>query len=188
MAPKASRQKFTDFMDYLSQKGLMNPATAQSRKASASAVFSVLTETEAEDLSTIDFDDVMNRFQHLKGQKLSPGSLRTYKSRAKSSLDDFIRYLEDPSNFRAKSPAGTRAPRSKKGSQQSRILPDEIEFRPVSSSIENVGSTASVADSIFPIPLRSNLIVYVQGLPFDLSKAEARKIANVITAMAIDTE
>jgi hypothetical protein len=39
-----------------------------------------------------------------------------------------------------------------------------------------------------PIPLRSDLTVFVHGVPFDLSKAEAKRIANVIMAMAVETE
>ncbi len=39
-------------------------------------------------------------------------------------------------------------------------------------------------DDIVPIPLRENLTVYVQGLPLDLSQAEASKISAVVMAMA----
>jgi hypothetical protein len=38
--------------------------------------------------------------------------------------------------------------------------------------------------TILPIPLREDLTIFIQGLPFDLSGAEANKIANVVKAMA----
>lgn len=38
-----------------------------------------------------------------------------------------------------------------------------------------------------PIPLRQNLTVRVFGLPYDLTAAEAKKIANIILAHAIET-
>jgi hypothetical protein len=41
-----------------------------------------------------------------------------------------------------------------------------------------------MASSILPVPIRADLTVYVQGLPFDLTEAEAKKIATVIQAMA----
>ena len=44
------------------------------------------------------------------------------------------------------------------------------------------------ASNIVPIPIRADLTVYVQGLPYDLSSTEARKIANVILAMAAPGE
>ncbi len=40
-------------------------------------------------------------------------------------------------------------------------------------------------DDIVPIPLREDLTVYIQGLPLDLSQAEARKISAVVMAMAV---
>jgi hypothetical protein len=39
------------------------------------------------------------------------------------------------------------------------------------------------ASNILPIAIRADLTIYIQGLPFDLSEAEARKIAAVVTAM-----
>jgi len=42
-----------------------------------------------------------------------------------------------------------------------------------------------MASSILPIPIRVDLTIHIQGLPFDLTEAEAKKIANVIQAMAM---
>jgi hypothetical protein len=42
-----------------------------------------------------------------------------------------------------------------------------------------------MASSILPIPIRADLTIYIQGLPFDLTEAEAKKIASVIQAMAM---
>ncbi len=42
-------------------------------------------------------------------------------------------------------------------------------------------------DTIIPIPLRADLTIYVQGLPLDLTPAEAAKIGRVITALATST-
>ena len=41
---------------------------------------------------------------------------------------------------------------------------------------------APMDDTIFPIPLRDGVIVRVQGLPIDLTPAEANKIGAVIMA------
>jgi hypothetical protein len=41
----------------------------------------------------------------------------------------------------------------------------------------------AAAGLIVPIPIRPDLTVHVQGIPFDLTEAEARKIAAVVTAM-----
>ena len=41
-----------------------------------------------------------------------------------------------------------------------------------------------LSDTIIPIPLRADLTVFIQGLPIDLTEAEAEKIARVVKAMA----
>ena len=41
---------------------------------------------------------------------------------------------------------------------------------------------------IFPIPIREDLVVYLQNIPLDMSQAEARKIATVIQALALPEE
>jgi hypothetical protein len=46
-------------------------------------------------------------------------------------------------------------------------------------------STPSAGVGIIPIPIRADLTVHIQGLPFDLTSREAKKVANVILAMAL---
>ena len=41
---------------------------------------------------------------------------------------------------------------------------------------------AGTQDDIIPIPLREDLIVYLQGLPLNLTAIEANKIVNVVKA------
>jgi hypothetical protein len=48
----------------------------------------------------------------------------------------------------------------------------------------NIVARPDMEDTIFPIPIRSDVTVRIQGLPFDLTRAEADKIAAVIMAYA----
>ena len=41
---------------------------------------------------------------------------------------------------------------------------------------------------IFPVPLREDLVVYLQNIPLDMTQAEARKIASVVQALALPDE
>ena len=41
---------------------------------------------------------------------------------------------------------------------------------------------------IFPVPIREDLVVYLQNVPLDLSQREARKICAVIQALAMPEE
>lgn len=178
-----SREAALRFMDYLANKGLMAPATARSRKAALSKVLSVLEEDEAVDVTNIDLEDVMVRFNNLQGQGYTPQSLQTYKSRAKSALEDFEAYLDNPLGFRPSiNKRATRAPSTKMDDQ-----PTTSNASPVAEgeSPKPKPSAEFVNPTILPIPIRADVTVRVQGLPFDLTPQEASKIAAVIKAMAM---
>lgn len=37
-----------------------------------------------------------------------------------------------------------------------------------------------MSDTIIPIQIRPDIIIYIQGIPHDLSQSEAKKIANIV--------
>jgi hypothetical protein len=176
-----SRSALLAFVDYLSAKGLMNKTTASARKAAANRVLGVLDEVEASDVSQLDLDDVMTRFHHLEGSKFKPQSLNTYKSRLKSVIEDFLRYQRDPMNFKPNGQSsGRRTPDRARASDS----PAPLRHESVRRSSEQTVEAPPASVSILPIPIRADLTIKVQGLPFDLTVGEANKIANVIKAMA----
>src|SRR5437763_9047814 len=104
-----SREALADFQDYLAEKGLMEKNTAQSRKAAVTKVLGILDEVEAADITNLDIEDVIARFQILKGRGYTPASLTSYKSRLRSALDDFLSYLSNPLAFRPNVQSRARA-------------------------------------------------------------------------------
>lgn len=182
-----SRESLMSFLDWMGEKGLMALPTVQSRKASANKVLSILEPEEAQDVTQIDIDEVMNRFVNLNRSGYSPDSLRAYKSRVAKSLADFSTYLANPMEFKPGSANRSSAP-SKKAEQAKKPNSARAPSPPPPSSYALAGAhqSATPATNILPIPIRQDLTVRVQGLPFDLSQAEARRIANVIIAMAVE--
>lgn len=179
MTDRKSLDGLLRFLDYLKDKGLLKANTATSRKATANKVLSVLPADELQDVTTLDLDDVMDRFANLEGLNYSPDSLTTYKSRLKSTLDDFQSYLDNPSGFRPQVQSRSRVKRPERSENNTKNS-DQTEVRKPSDSDQNFADTLTL-----PIPLRENLIVKIQGLPFDLTVAEAKKVAAVVQAMAI---
>ncbi|MGK9052079.1 hypothetical protein [Neorhizobium petrolearium] len=185
MDGQKSRAALLEFLDYLARKGLMNKTTASARKAAVNNVLGILDDDEAADVSRINLDDVMRRFHNLNGMNYTADSLTTYKSRVRSAIEDFLSYVENPMAFRSntggtgrKTQERVRAANnkgSKEGSAQRTQAPGP-DFKP----------PPPVASLVLPIPIRADLTVYVQGLPYDLTQTEASKIANVIRAMAIE--
>lgn len=188
MTTGRTKTDFLSFLDFLGEKGLLAKATAQSRKASANKVLAILDADELQDVTAIDLDDVMYRFSNLEGQNYKPQSLQVYKSRVRSALDDFVNYKENPLAFKpamqsrvkgAKKPSSVASSLSQAGKGKDARLQEQ------SSSPAPIQTRPS--DDILPIPLRHGLTVKIAHLPFDLTPAEAKKIANIILAHATET-
>lgn len=176
MAGERSRFKLLEFLDYLADKGLMARATASARKAAANNVLGILEDAEAEDVTNLNLDDVMRRFQNLAGKGYTPASLKSYLSRTKSAVDDFKNYLENPLAFRPRLAARER--------RNSEIKEEGAGFTSSEHSQVSDKQTPKppLSSSLLPIQIRSETTVFIQGLPYDLTEAEAAKIANVIKA------
>ncbi|CCV15715.1 hypothetical protein [Mesorhizobium sp. STM 4661] len=180
MDGKRSREALLEFLDYLAKKGLMNKATANARKAAANTVLSILDSNEAEDVTIIDIDQLFARYANLAGSKYKPESLNVYRGRLKAAIEDFKNYQNNPMAFRPSIQSNGR-----KVTERSRVGQGETAAdRSISRPTASVSSPPPASVSILPIPIRPELVVHIQGLPYDLTPAEANKIANVIRAMA----
>lgn len=168
------------FLDWLAEKGLMARNTAFGRKAACSNVLGVLDPEEQEDITQVDLDQVVKRFTNLHHKRYSPKSMRVYEGRVRRSIEDFSRYLADPSSLRLSG----ALPRTKSSpSPKGRKAPVD---EPVHSPSVTAGaSTGTATANVYPIPIRQDLVIRIHGLPFDLTKTEAERIANVVRAMAV---
>ncbi|MEL6385736.1 MAG: hypothetical protein AAFR00_00160 [Pseudomonadota bacterium] len=183
MSNDRSLKGFLTFLDYLGDKGLLNPSTAATRKASANKIFAILSDEEAQDVLALNLDEVMVRFHNLQGQNYSPGSIQTYQSRVKSSLEDFKSYIDNPLGFKPSVTSKERKPKATKSEKGTLAgYPSDKTEKTSPSQSQDTGFANA---SILPIPLRADLVVRIQGLPFDLTQVEANKLAAVIKAMAI---
>lgn len=130
----------------------------------------------------------MLRFTNKFGKRYTLESLRTYRSRFESSVSDFEAYCDNPVGFR---PAGRQ--RSAKnaengeGSSQKRKL---IIRKPPASKLEE--GTSPVAEpqrpspmSVVPVQIREGLTISIGPIPYDFTQAEAKRVANVVLALAV---
>jgi hypothetical protein len=179
MTTTRTKEDLLDFLDYLADKGLMARATVQARKAAASTMLGILEKPESDDVTAIDLDDLAARYSRLHGKRYNPQSLNTYKGRLRSAIDDFTSYLANPMAFRPALQSRERKPAVARAVQEGQSGQAESKADPVRAT-----PFPMAASNILPIPIRADLTIYIQGLPFDLSKAEAGKIAAVVSAMA----
>jgi hypothetical protein len=183
-----SREALLEFLDYLAAKGLANKNTTASRKTSVVNMLSILDDDEARDIRDLDMDDVTARFTNIHAKKYSPDSLRVYKSRVATALDDFVRFKENPAAFRMAGSVKAHSKPSdakalKRGAPAERSLvasAKQITF----GNIDGLATSPTKNTINVPISLRGSCVVTINGLPMDLTDSEARKIANVVMAMA----
>ena len=133
---------------------------------------------ERADLRLLDVDELCSRFHKLQGSTIRPENVLLYNERLCGALKDFISWTSDPASFQSvegeKPEAVVVAARDTPGQAQARV---ELALNPPRSPHE-----------IFPVPIREDLVVYLQNVPLDLTQDEARKIAAVVHALALPEE
>ena len=175
-----SLASFMSFMDYLSDKHILNKNTAQSRKAAANKVFAVLDEAEAADLRQLDMEMVYRRFENKEGRSYKPETLQVYRSRLGTALNDFLSHAQSPGLFKptVKNASSTRSAPAKKAKKAAAA---EVREEPLSQvAVKHQGSALSI-----PVPLREGVTVMISGVPADLSEAEATRLAAIMKAYAM---
>ncbi len=193
MAAGKTSESFLEFLDWMAQKGLLPLNTAHGRKAVANKVLAALEPEELADVTLLDIDNVMLRFSNKFGKRYTPDSLRTYRSRFESSISDFKSYLSDPVGFRPGNRPSMRRKSSEDGIDSQPSKADQRRRKDGKAASVTVERTVTdeisvPSGNVIPVQIRENLTVRIGPIPFDLTSAEARRLANVITALAIADE
>lgn len=178
-----SLTSLVSFLDWTAEKGIMAKNTVNGRKAAVGSVLGILDPEEQGDITTVDLDSVMTRFVNLQGKKYNTSSLNVYKSRTNAAINDFKSWLADPLSFKPNSAKVEKKATSKPAKKAGSVTQPASSDAPSNAHVGQAPQSATA--NVFPIQIRENLVVRIHGLPFDLTKAEAERIANVVRAMAM---
>jgi len=176
-------EEFSGFMEMIARKGLLNTATANARKQAALQVLESLDEEEKGDLRSIEIDGTFERFANLNSSRFTPDSLRTYKTRFKKGLEDFLAWKKNPMTFKPN--VVTKKARIRKSDEAEILSPQDTE---ITTPPTTYRPSFQQSIDVFPIRIRENVVVQVAHLPHDLTEAEAQKIARVIQAHVLEKE
>jgi len=84
------------FLEFISEKSILNPHAVTCRITACNNLFSILDQGEDEIEYILENLDVLtNRFRN-KNTSVRPSTLKVYKSRVKSSLEDYQAWCKDP--------------------------------------------------------------------------------------------
>jgi hypothetical protein len=170
-------ESLLQFLKYAGMEGLVNPASARSRRNAVEQLAAELTPEERADLRRLDVSDLASRFHKLEESSIRMEALELYADRFRRALTDFLAWNENPASFDTVGGERLRAiPRGSGG--RSGIEPEqEVAERIALESTDN-------PSNIVPVPLDDNRTVHVAGLPLDLTEDEAEKICRVVRAYA----
>lgn len=181
MSDTYSYAAMIEFLDYASDHGLMKAPTARSYRVAAGKVQDELTEQEANDVRQIDLDLVFQRFVNRNKVGVAPKTLRVYKRRIATVVEEFVAWRENPTGYRpqigSRRSRGDEAP---KGKAQPLRIPTESKSRDPEPSAPQGAAMLTI-----PFPLRADFVVSVQ-VPRDLKAREAERLAAFIKTLAAD--
>lgn len=173
---------FVEHWNWAVEKGLMNKNTAAGLHAACRQVLNIEDGWEELDVSQIDVETFLTRFQNLKGKKFRPKSLDQYKRRFRQALNLYLQYVHDPSGWKPKN-SDRPAPRKGNGNGDA-----EPELRAaVAPKIITTPIPAEAGLVDYPYPLREGRIARLR-LPSDLKMIEVRRLTAFMSTLAVDFE
>lgn len=172
------------FLEWAASRHVVKKNTADSWKTASQKVLETLDASEQEDLRSLDIDDALQRFENRAGRNYKPESLRIYRSRFSTAVEQFLKWKSNPSTYKLEGRAKTSSAKS-----ANRTTVDRKRVVPSDKSGTILERSDSPTEAwMLPIPLRPGVLVKIFGLPLDLTPSEARKIGAVIAALAGEGE
>ena len=104
-------KSLVEHRDWAATKGVMNKNTAGALRAACTQVLGVLDDWQDVDVTTIDAEDVVQRFKNLRAKDFKPESLETYGARFKKALSSYVAYTRDPGAWKPTRQSKLRSPR-----------------------------------------------------------------------------
>ncbi|MDE2938640.1 MAG: hypothetical protein OXR67_06935 [Chloroflexota bacterium] len=179
-----STQDVIGFLDFASQRGLMKKASVVSLKTACNNVFSVLDEIEAADVSACDLESVIQRYQNINSMKVRPETMVTYGQRVKYAVTEFIKYNEDPANWKPSGGQRSSANQASRSGKSSKKSTDKEALL-----VPNVsGELSDPSEIVHQFPIRRDQVVKVTGIPFDVKRSEMVRLNNFLSNLIAEEE
>src|ERR1700732_5098681 len=90
-----------DHWNWAAEKGVMNRNTAAGLRSACTRVLEAAGDDwEKTDVTTLDVEDLLVRFQNLKKKDFRPQVLEVYKQRFRNALASYLEYLHNPGGWK----------------------------------------------------------------------------------------
>ena len=175
---------FIEHWSWAASKGLMNKNTATALKSASMKVLSSIDGWETIDITTLDVEDTLNRFQNLIDKDLTPESLRAYKRRFRQAFHSYKDYIQNPSSWKP-SALQNKIKQSMPHTSPKKQSVAQNNNAPIVNSISVGNSLLEQRLVEYPFPLREDFIISLR-LPQDLRLIEVKRITAFMKMLTVD--
>ena len=181
--PDYSRAGLARFIEFVVDKGLVHPATAQGWRVSTSKVLEALSGEEAEDVRRIDVETTFRAFLNRNPGRLSPASVGEYRRRVGRAIEEFVRWVGDPGAYSVRPPVRARV--ESRPRAEPAVAERSARTRPPGSASPAAVAEGAPTGIALHYPLRPDLLAQVV-VPRDLTVEEARRMGAFLVTLAVD--
>ena len=178
-----STQGVMNFLDFASQRGLMKKSSVTPIKTACNNIFPVLDESEASDVSKLDLEAVIQRYKNINSLKVRPDTMQTYATRVKYAVSEFIKYNDDPASWKPQ--GGQRSATSAQSSRREKPAPNGAS-QPIGNEPTPKGSSLDASQITHQFPIRRDMVVTVQGIPFDVRRSEMARLTAFLSNLVAE--
>lgn len=179
------------FCDIMIKRNEMTKGTGSALRTGCKKVLDTEEDPDDLNLRNLDMEALLRRFRNKNRIDLNDNSLRTYEQRFKQTVEMYLKFIDGDADWnpvKARPGAGAGKSPTAKATKPGTVV--EIKpgattpaSEPPSEAATAVPPTPGPGRMLFPIPLRPGRRALLD-LPEDLTEQEAKKVANVVAALA----
>lgn len=175
------------FLEWAGRTGELNVHTAAALRGACRSVLAVDESGKSVDVTAVDAESLLDRWENLNRTKYSSGSLATYRSRFRQCVAMYRAWLlRDPAwrvAGKASSSKGTggaaRSGRPRKGGNAHPAVAVDTG----KEQMHDAQATTAIRLVAYELPLRPELIVRLT-LPVDLTSEDADRLSAFVRSLA----
>jgi hypothetical protein len=95
-------EEILEWAEEMGRKGLYDPSLSRHLRTALKALVSIMDSGEARDAKSVlaNLDSLAERWA--RANRANPSTMKTYKQRATSLLEDYILYMDNPASFKGR--------------------------------------------------------------------------------------
>ena len=174
-------KSLVDHWSWAADKGVMNRNTAAGLRSACTQVLTVIgNDWEKTDVTSLDVENLLVRFQNLRKKDFKPQVLEVYKQRFRKAVASYLEYVENPGGW-------------KPGTQEKPTASQRDDRSPKRRSATTTVSAGTGATQIGPgeveykFPLRPGVMARLI-LPSDLTQQDVSRLTAFMAMLVVGIE